>query len=646
MSRGSIGYFSRLFLSVLLAIALSLSLAFPCYAYADVSAQVTEVGDAATQENGEGADSGGDASGTSHEPSQIESISSISDDGAAGEGHVRDDEAADQAEEDFEEDNGGVTYYDDPSNSPDDSFGGFAGDDYLSSDDVGIMPLGLTEVGYLDKIYFALGANSGQGSETFRPYSVSWSAIKGTINWVASKIYINVAAIAEDFIRANNYLQAIDTATKYHRSEFQSAWGYGYGGTAVFNTNSPAGWLQKIRDYNVNEYYDGYTYSTAKYLAFIFREAEQAETLSKQQWGYNYGTGNTVVFSTNSPAGWLQKIRDYNVNEYYDGYTYSTAKYLAFIFREMERANSKLNYNGSLTGGDTGDYSAARLLARVHNTLYGDITYAETGNGGVRSAVSVLGYLANLVYYGNRDASSLLARNTYQGGLVGVDGSDTYGTARLLARIHNALYGEVTLHETGGTSVRSAVGLIGYLSNLVYDTQYSTGELVETGTAGKRSLADLVRYSANVAYLIKEKLDNLTVDVRGGISADVDLGYIEARLDTIADLMRIGAAKDVVDAIVGDLDATASAALMSEVSSAASRAFPFCVPALVKEFFGLVSADASPPVLDFDIAGQSLHIDASPMEGFADLLRWACRFLYCFVLLVSSRRFIYTGVAS
>lgn len=155
--------FFRKLLCASLCASLALS-SVPCYAYADVSAHVTEVGNVATQENGEGSDSGGDAGGTSDEPSQIEPISSISDVGAAGEGHVRDDEAADQAEEDFEEDNGGVTYFDNSFNPPDDSFGRSAGDDYLSSDDAGIMPLGLTEVGYLDKIYFALGANSGQGS--------------------------------------------------------------------------------------------------------------------------------------------------------------------------------------------------------------------------------------------------------------------------------------------------------------------------------------------------------------------------------------------------------------------------------------------------------------------------------------------------
>ena len=141
---------------------------------------------------------------------------------------------------------------------------------------------------------------------------------------------------------------------------FTAAWGYGYGGTAVFYNNSPAGWLQKLRDYNVNEYYDGYTYSTAKYLAFIFRELEQAETLSKEQFGYNYG--GTAIIKKSSPAWYLQL------------------------------SANRLNYNGSLVGSDPDDYSAARLLARIHNSQYGNITYTETGNTGTRSTIGVLGY--------------------------------------------------------------------------------------------------------------------------------------------------------------------------------------------------------------------------------------------------------------
>ena len=119
------------------------------------------------------------------------------------------------------------------------------------------MPLGLTEVGYLDKIYFALGANSTAGSEQTTVGSYKWSTVKYTINWVVSWILLcvyridqNVQAIAPDVNSlknnlgyANNYLKAIDTSTKNHRSDFGSAWGYGYGGTSVINKNSPAYWL-------------------------------------------------------------------------------------------------------------------------------------------------------------------------------------------------------------------------------------------------------------------------------------------------------------------------------------------------------------------------------------------------------------------
>ena len=422
-------------------------------------------------------------------------------------------------------------------------------------------------------------------------------------------------------------------------------------------------------------------------------------TLMKSQWGYGYGS--TAVLSSNSPAGWLQKLRDYNVNEYYDGYTYSTAKYLAFIFREMERANAKLNYNGSLVGGAVDDYSASRLLARVHNALYGDVVYAETGNGGVRSAVSVLGYLANLTYYGNRDVNTLMYRNTYSGGLVGVSGSDTYGTARLLARVHNALYGELTYSETGGTGVRSTVGVLGYIANMTYDTQYtngkyletgtsgkrsisdvalylanlvydssySHGELLETGTSGKRSMADLIRYAANLVYLLKgdvstlvefaradssflpegfsdvlSRLDLLHEDLGSGIS--VDTSGIESNLDKIAGLLLaagvIENSKDLFDAVFGDLSGIGQAAAIGAIQSAMEDAFPFCVPALVKQVFGLLVFEGSAPVWEFDICGYPLVCDFAGFQLVADCTSWLSRLGLLLALLVNTRKFVFT----
>lgn len=426
-------------------------------------------------------------------------------------------------------------------------------------------------------------------------------------------------------------------------------------------------------------------------------------TSLRQQWGYNYGTGNTVIYSSNSPAGWLKSLMEYNKEEYYDGYTYSTAKYLAFIFREAERQNARLNYNGSLVGGDSGDYSAARLLARVHNALYGNVTYAETGNGGVRSAVSVLGYIANLIYYGNNDLAMVAGRNLYRGGLVGADSTDNlFSTARILARIHNALYGEVTLHETGGTSVRSAVGMLGYLSNLVYDTHYSNGkyletgtsgkrsladialyaanliydssysqgELLETGMSGKRSLADLLRYTANLVYLSKEKLNQISGfmqadssffskgfadvlaklgDIEGAVGADVsvDNSGVESRLDKIANLLLAAGAventKDIIDALVGDLDFSNLAAMSSEMETALSNAFPFCIPAVLKQVLGLVRAEPEAPVWEFDIAGSPLVVDFAPFRPVADVMGWCLRVGFTLVLLANTRKFVYMG---
>lgn len=365
----------------------------------------------------------------------------------------------------------------------------------------------------------------------------------------------------------------------------------------------------------------------------------------------------------------INKLVDYNVNEYYDGYTYSTAKYLAFIFRELERVNSKLNYSGSLVGGDSGDYSAARLLARVHNALYGDITYAETGNGGVRSAVSVLGYIANLIYYGNNDIMMIAGRNLYNGGLNGVEGSGLYSTARLLARLYNANVQEVTLHETGSTGYRSTAGLLGYLANLVFDTQYSDGQLIETGTSAKRSLADLLRYTANLAYLSKEKLnqisgfmqadssllskglsdilarlDLLHEDMGAGIS--VDTSGIESKLDKIAGLLLaagvIENGKDLLDVVFGDLSGIGQAAATGAIQSAMEDAFPFCVPALVKQVFGLLVFEGSAPVWEFDICGYPLVCDFAGFQLVADCTSWLSRLGLLLALLVNTRKFVFT----
>ena len=393
----------------------------------------------------------------------------------------------------------------------------------------------------------------------------------------------------------------------------------------------------------------------------------------RQQWGYNYGTGNTVVVHSNSPAGWLQS------------------------------AAARLNYNGSLVGGDSDDYSAARLLARVHNALYGSITYAETGNTGVRSAVGVLGYIANLDYYNGLKLNEIRSLEKYQGSLNGSTVDDVYGTARLLARLFNMNYQEITYAETGSTAYRSTAGILGYIANLTYynglklneirsldkyqgflngedvDSVYGTARLLarlfnmnfqevtyaETGTTAYRSTAGILGYIANLTYYNGQKSDGLrsalvshssmvskgfsdVLAALGSLSVgvEVDFSGIESRLDSVVRLLTAAGvvenSKDLFGAILGDLSLPSTASAIGSIKDALSTAFPFCLPSVVNlVLFGSVVAAPQAPVWEFDIAGNPLVVDFAPYEDFAEVCRWTVRLLFVAALLLNTRKFVY-----
>ena len=386
----------------------------------------------------------------------------------------------------------------------------------------------------------------------------------------------------------------------------------------------------------------------------------------RQQWGYNYGTGNTVVVHSNSPAGWLQA------------------------------ASNRLNYNGSLVGGDAGDYSAARLLARVHNALYGSITYAETGNTGVRSAVGVLGYIANLDYYNGLKLNEIRSLEKYQGSLNGSSVDDVFGTARLLARLFNMNYQEVTYAETGSTAYRSTAGILGYIANLTYydglklneirslekyqgslngedvDSVYGTARLLarlfnmnyqevtyaETGTTAYRSTAGILGYIANLTYFNGQKVGTFSNLASKGFSdilaalgslsvgVEVDFSGVESRLDSVVRLLTAAGvvenSKDLFGAILGDLSLPSTLGAVDRIRDALSTAFPFCIPSVVNlVLFGSVVADPQAPCWEFDIAGSPLVVDFAPYEDFAEVCRWTVRLLFVAALLLNTRKFVY-----
>lgn len=700
------------FAAVVLSLMLAVNCFMPCYtlAYAVESQGVENV---PQEEQEEIADD--NAGGLELSPGGVESNADAADGGAAAEGHGSDDGAAAGAGEAASEaDEVGVTDL-----SPD-----------------AIVNLGLSDA----PLYSARAASVGEATITV------WSDLLASIESVVGGTWGSTADAVSQF------WGWFPGSTNEKISKATSASSLGIYGVV----SQMQYWLQALRSLNL----DMRNYQTT-YLPMV----ETMRNLLQSQWGYNYG--GTAIIHKSSPAWYLQL------------------------------SANRLNYNGSLVGSDPDDYSAARLLARIHNSQYGNITYTETGNTGTRSTIGVLGYVANLLYQNNLYSESATTRLHYVGGLVGEDGSGDYSAARLLARIHNGLYGSITYSETGNTGVRSAISVLGYIANLVYQgdqylssvatrlhyigplsgvdgeddysvarllarihnydysvssvldvitkgpeggrvSLYSIGNSIETIKNETRDLDNLLEsIDGRVAALdaLGVRLANIALiadDIRKGVNsslqwyetlhgdlsmlrhgaADLLPGYadwtlwdflqgiyfdigqivdllkglqqtltawgdrwdsqdlylmewakrwdarplpdlsldvsgVETRLDDIKFMLGVAGvvenAKDVLDAIFGDMSLDVTDAAASAVGGAIQNAFPFCVPAVLKQMLGLLQADPAPPEFHFDFWGAPLDFGLSDWQGLADMTSWLSRIGFAVMLFANTRRFVYSG---
>lgn len=355
----------------------------------------------------------------------------------------------------------------------DDGAAAGAGEAASEADEVGVTDLSpdvIVNLGLSDApLYSARAASAGEVTITV------WSDILSSINSVVGGTWGSTADAVAQFW---GWFSG-STNEKVAKATSASSLGI-YGVVSQMQY-----WLQALRSLNLD---------MRNYQATYLPMVETMRNLLQSQWGYNYG--GTAIIQKSSPAWYLQL------------------------------AANRLNYNGSLTGGDPDDYSAARLLARIHNSQYGNITYTETGNTGTRSTIGVLGYVANLLYQNNLYSESATTRLHYVGGLVGEEGSGDYSAARLLARIHNGLYGSITYSETGNTGVRSAISVLGYIANLVYQgDQYLSSTATRlhyigplSGVDGEDdySVARLLARIHNYDYSVSSVLDVITKGPEGG----------------------------------------------------------------------------------------------------------------------------------
>lgn len=385
-----------------------------------------------------------------------------------------------------------------------------AGEDSPSVDEIGVIELSPDDISNLglssSPLYSTRAASPGTATITV------WSDILSSIKSVVGGTWGNTADAVAQFW---GWFSG-STNEKVAKATSASSLGI-YGVVSQMQY-----WLQALRSLNL----DMRNYQTT-YLPMI----ETMRNLMQSQWGYGYG--GTAIIQKSSPAWYLQL------------------------------AANRLNYNGSLTGGDPDDYSAARLLARIHNSQYGSITYAETGNTATRSTIGVLGYVANLLYQNNLYNESATTRLHYVGGLVGEEGSGDYSAARLLARIHNGLYGSITYSETGNTGVRSAISVLGYISNLVYQgDQYLSSAATRlhyigplSGVDGEDdySVARLLARIHNYDYSVSSVLDSITRGPEGG---RVSLYNIGNSIETIKNETRdLDNLLESIDGRVAALDA-------------------------------------------------------------------------------------------
>lgn len=308
-----------------------------------------------------------------------------------------------------------------------------------------------------------------------------------------------------------------------------------------------------------------------------------------------------------------------------------------------------LKYYGSYSGGSAG------LLANIFKIIadtqvYDGKIYGETSE--VWNVDTLTAYIYNV-----------LARRTLWQGNLAYIGNDTYFLTSILAHTYNKMMElgvyEGTLHGKSGT-VWNLDTITSFLYNLLYETQVWDGVLA--GTTGKQlwNVDTISAYTHNLLYTylpqfvsgldsVRSSVDGLDasgikVNVEAGLP-DSQFGGILAAVDGVKDAIMLNAAVDFVDAVLGDFSGVVDAVQASTLESIMQSAFPFCIPAIVKQLLGLLQTDPMPPSFDFEIGGEVMHVDASQMQGFADIVSWACRFMFVFALLFASRRFIFWEVA-
>lgn len=330
------------------------------------------------------------------------------------------------------------------------------------------------------------------------------------------------------------------------------------------------------------------------------------------QWGY--GFGGTVVIQKGSPFDLLGKIQR-------NSDLLSGVPTVLTNLRNLVQQQWGYGYGGTIV---IEKGSPMDLLGKVQRnsdyvtSLYG-LIQKQWGYGFGGTVVTEKGSPFDLL--------GKIQRN-----------SDYITSLDSRVEIANDLLGKIQRNSDFITSLDSRVSIV---SDLLGKIQRNSDFITSIDSR-------LERYYPAHSNLVSKGFSDV-LDRLGSlsVSVQVDFSGVESRLDSIIRLLTVAGvvenAKDVLDAIFGDMSLDVTDAAASAVGSAIQNAFPFCVPAVLKQILGLLQADPAPPEFHFDFWGAPLDFGFSDWQGLADMTSWLSRIGFAVVLFANSRRFVYSG---
>ena len=431
----------------------------------------------------------------------------------------------------------------------------------------------------------------------------------------------------------------------------RAQWGYGYGGTAVIISNSPAGWLQQIRDAQKsawgNNYADtpnynanspaGWLRAVMDYSRGIMNRAQLLVDDQKSAWGNSYAS--TPNYNANSPAGWLREVATYtNQARRYlvhhdpvDDVDYSIAAYGSLINQKVNGVRGILD---SVTVGPEG----------------GRVSFYNIGNS-IETIKNETRDLDNLLEDANTLLGSIDVRVTALDALgvrlanIALTADDISSGVSSSLQWYEILHCDLSMLRHGAADL-----LPGYADWTLWDflqgIYFDIGQIVDLLKGLQQTLTAWGnRWDSQDLYLMEwakrwDALDKSPADLS---EINTLLGRLTADVASIRDKYVVGdTLSDMFGALVGDLQVPATAAAIDGIKGAMSTAFPFCIPSVVNlVLFGSVVVDPQAPCWEFDIVGNPLVIDFADFEDFAEVCRWTVRLLFVAALLLNTRKFVY-----